>query len=84
MSQPMHNRYTDFEELRPTGEASPFRTRGWTTAVRVPGVNASRRNSDMLPFCADGPAGGSASPVGRQSQTAQTEMPVLSHQLSQK
>jgi len=22
MSQPMHNRYSDFEELRPTGEAS--------------------------------------------------------------
>jgi len=32
----MYNRYSDFEELRPTGEASHIRIRGWATSVRVP------------------------------------------------
>ncbi|KPN28963.1 hypothetical protein SY89_03197 [Halolamina pelagica] len=68
--QPMHGRYSDFAELRPTGEASHIPdTRLDDGCEGAPGGNASRR-ALVATLMRRRPPMASAGPVGRQSQTA--------------
>jgi len=49
MSQPMHNRYSDFEELRPTGEASHIPDEKLNNGCGVPPAATHRDELWWLP-----------------------------------
>jgi len=78
----MHNRYTDFEELRPTGEASHIPDARLDDGCGGPGVNASRRTL-MATLMRRRPPTASAGPVGRQSQTARRNAGSVSPTISE-
>jgi len=78
----MYNRYSDFEELRPTGEASHIPdTRLGDECEGTPGGNASRRALVATPDAPTVTDGESFRSWG-VSPRRPDEMPVLSHQPS--
>jgi len=78
----MYNRYPDFEELRPTGEASHIPdTKLDDGCEGAPGGNASRRTL-VATLMRRRPPTASAGPVGRQPQTTSRNVGSVSPTIS--